>query len=288
MPLRLFALLLSIPASSLAQFSPAFFSDEAYWGDGKAEFLTYEAQQMRYGQAHPSEVIHIVVREPFSNHELVKAEPGSKGGSYPVVKLNQILRIPTGLYVYQQMHSAFWRADSGRLVKATLTSNDSCGNTYKEFRALPGLAALAGLAWTYEWRTYWEGMSAGEETVRAGREAIFYDELPVRVRTIDFSKGEAAGFAVPLAGTIIRSRKDEVQFATAQVNWSRRGDAIVVEVAHAGGADRFTLGAKRPHLLREWQQADGGRLKLRQALKIDYWNFHSPGDAERAAPSAIE
>lgn len=281
MPLRLLVFLLSLAATSLAQFSPAFFSDDAYWGDGKAEFNTYDAQQVRYGAARPSEVLHILVREPFSNRELVKAESGSAGGSYAVIKLNQILRIPTGIYVYQQMHSAFWRADSGRLVKATVTSNDSCGNTYKEFRVLAGLAALAGRGWTYEWRTYWEGMSAGEETVRAGADAIFYDELPVRVRTIDFTRGDAGGFPVPLAPTIIRSKKDDVQFASAQVNWKRAGETIVVEVAHADGADRFTLDPKPPHLLREWQQADGGRLRLRQSLKIDYWNYNKPGDAER-------
>jgi hypothetical protein len=282
MPLfRSLALLLSVAASSLAQFSPAFFQDDAYWGDGKAEFNTYEAQQVRYGAARASEVLHILVREPFSNRELVKAEPGSAHGSYPVIKLNQVLRIPTGVYVYQQMHSAYWRADSGRLVKASLTSNDSCGNTYKELRALAGLAAIGGRGWTYEWRTYWEGMSAGTETVRGGKEAVFYDELPVRVRTIDFSKGEGGEFAVRLAPTIIRSKKDEVNFAAAQVKWGRSGEAIAVEVAHAAGTDRFTLEAKWPHLLREWQQADGGRLKLRRSLKLDYWNYHKAGDMER-------
>lgn len=281
MLLRLLLSLFAFATSSLAQFLPAFFQDEAYWGDGLAEFTTYEAQQVRYGEARPCEVLHIVVREPFSNRELVKAELGSTGGSYPVIKLNQVLRIPTGVYVYQQMHSAFWRADSGRLVKASLTSHDACGNSYKELRALAGLAAIGKRGWTYEWRTYWEGMSAGTETVRGGKDAIFYDELPVRVRTIDFTKAQAGGFSVLLTASIIRSKKDEVKFAPAQVNWARKSEAIVVEVAHAGGRDVFTLEAKRPHLLREWQQADGGRLKVRRSLKIDYWNMNKNGDAER-------
>ena len=273
--------LLALSAVARAQFTAAWLHDETYWGDGKAEFSTYEAQQVRYGQPRPSEVLHILVREPFSNRELVKAEPGSKGGSYPVIKLNQILRIPTGLYVYQQMHSAFWRADRGALVKATLTSNDSCGNTYKEFRALTGLAALAGRGWSYEWRTYWEGMSAGQATVRAGGDAIFYDELPLRVRTIDFARGSGE-FTVRLAPSIIRSKKDEVKFAPATVRWVAGAETIGIEVAQAGGTDRFTLDARPPHLLREWQQADGGRLRLLRHLKIDYWNYNQLGDAEKA------
>ncbi len=279
--------LLALVSTGGAQFRAEFFQDESYWGDGQAEFTTFDAQQMRYGQARTSEVLHILVCEPFSNRELVKAEPGSAGGSYPVIKLNQILRIPTGVYVYQQMHSAFWRADSGRLVKATLTSNDSCGNTYKEFRALAGPAAWLGSGWSYEWRTYWEGMAAGAETVRGGKDAIFYDELPVRVRTIDFAKGSGE-FVVPLAPTIIGSKKGDVKFSPATVKWVAGAQTIDVEVAHAAGKDRFTLDAKAPHLLREWQQADGGRLKLRKSLKLDYWNHNKLGDEGRLSATAQE
>lgn len=274
-------------ASGEAQFRPEFFQDEAYWGDGKAEFNTYDAQQVRYGQPRPSEVLHILVREPFSNRELVKAEPGSPGGSYPVIKLNQILRIPTGVYVYQQMHSAFWRADSGRLVKATLTSNDSCGNTYKEFGALAGPASWLGAGWRYEWRTYWEGMSAGEKAVRAGKDAIFYDELPVRVRTLDFAKGSGE-FVVPLGPTIISSKKGIVTFSPATVKWAAGAQTVDVQVIHPAGTDRFTLDTKAPHLLREWQQAEGGRLKLRRSLKLDYWNHNKLGDEERLSAAKPE
>ena len=277
---RLLCAALLSTAAARAQFTSAWLHDDAYWGDGKAEFNTYDARQVRYGQPRESEVLHILVREPFADRELVKAEPGTRGGTYPVIKLNQILHIPTGLYVYQQMHSAFWRADTGALVKATLTSNDSCGNTYKEFRALPGLRAIAGRAWRYEWRTYWEGMSAGDSTVRAASSAVFYDELPLRVRTLDFTADGTAEF--PLAPSIIRSKKDDVTFATARVKWTRSAAAILVEIVHPAGTDRFTLDPARPHLLREWQQADGGLLKLKRSLKIDYWNYNQPGGKERA------
>ena len=277
---RLLCTLLLSTASARAQFTSAWLHDDAYWGDGMAEFSIYDAQQVRYGQPRESEVTHILVREPFSDRDLVKAEPGTRGGTFPVIKLNQILHIPTGLYTYQQMHSAFWRADTGALVKATLTSNDSCGNTYKEFRALPGLRALAGPAWRYEWRTYWEGMSAGDTTVRATKNAVFYDELPLRVRTLDFASDGTAEF--PLAATIIRSKADAVSFAPARIKWTRAADAIVVEVVHAAGTDRFTLDPKPPHLLLKWQQADGGQLTLRRSLKIDYWNYNKLGDKERA------
>ncbi len=277
----LFALVVGLGSTAHAQFGTAWLQDEKYWGDGKAEFDLYDAEQVRYGQARKSEVIHIYVREPFSQRELVKAEPGSKGGTYPVLKLNQILHVPTGLYVYQQMHSAFWRTDSGALVKATLTSNDSCGNTFKEFRALAGPASWLGGGWRYEWRTYWEGASAGAENIRAPKNAVFYDELPMRVRTIDFASARNP-FEIQLAPSVVRSKKDDVKFSPASVSWSRSGSQILVKVTAGKLTDEFLLDGDAPHRLREWRMSDGGKLTLRRSLKIDYWNYNKPGDLERA------
>jgi len=275
------ALLLLLATSAHAQFSTAFLRDEKYWGDGKAEFNIYDAQQTRYGQPRSSEVIHILVREPFSNRELVKAEPDTRSGTYPVLKLNQILHVPTGIYLYQQMHSAFWRCDNGALVKATLTSNDSCGNTYKEFRALGGMRGLFTNGWSYEWRTYWEGMSAGKDVIEAPASACFYDELPLRVRTIDFTK-DSGDFMIQLAPTIIGSKKGEVDFQPAKVRWQTQMKTIDVTVNRAGKIEGFVLAKEAPHKLLSWTQADGGTLTLRRSLKIDYWNYNKVGDKERA------
>ena len=283
-------LLIALAATARAQFSAAFLQDEKYWGDGKAEFNIYDAVEMRYGQPRKCEVIHIFVREPFAERDLVKAEPNTRGGTYPVIKLNQILHIPTGVYVYQQMHSAFWRCDTGALVKATLTSNDSCGNTYKEFRALGGLRGLVSAGWRYEWRTYWEGMSAGEEDITGPSGVLFYDELPMRVRTIDFANG-AGGFATAIAGTIVNSKRDRISFIGGSIEWAARAEAIAIRVKigpdpNNAKQDDFLLDPKPPHLLREWKKSDGGSLKLRRSLKLDYWNYNKPGDLERALNDA--
>jgi hypothetical protein len=226
-----------------AQFSAGWLQNPL-WSDGKAEFNIYEAQQVRYGRARSSEVTHIFVQEPFAPDDLVKAEDGSRKGAFPVLKLNQILHIPTGVYVYQQMHSAFWDIRDGALVKASLTSNDSCGNTYKEFRALHGWRGWFGAGWRYEWRTYWEGMSRGEETVRTVTNATFYDELPMRVRTIDFTR-ERGEFEIALAPTIIGSKKDNVQWKSATVRWQVQGETIDLTVSARAGVMASCSSANR-------------------------------------------
>ena len=191
-----------------------------------------------------------------------------------VLKLNQILHVPTGLYVYQQMHSSFWRVDDPQLAKFSLTSNDSCGNTYKEARR-------NGDKLTYEYRTYWDGMAAGNEEVALPPNGYFYDELPWLVRTIDFAK-PGTGFEVQLAGSTINSKKDAIAFKPAKFSWASTPRTIDVTVEHAGGKDQFTLDRDPPHLLREWKAADGSRLKMKRNLKVDYWNYNKPGDRERA------
>ena len=45
--------------------------------------------------------------------------------------------------------------------------------------------------------------------------------------------------------------------------------------------DVFILDSHPPYTLREWRKADGGILKLKHSLKIDYWNYNKLGDLER-------
>lgn len=257
-----------------AQFSPALLQNDSYWADGKAEYNIYGAQLVRYGVPRECEVLHILVREPSDQKQLVKPDDPKRADTINVLKLNQILHIPAGLEVYQQMHSNFWRVDNAQLLKFSLTSNDSCGNTYKEARR-------TGDQFAYEWRTYWDGMASGQEEVKPPANGYFYDELPWLVRTIDWTK-PSNEFEIQLAGSTINSKKDAFAFKPAKVSFSATERTIDVSVKHATGIDHFILDRWFPNLLREWNAADGNKLKMKRNLKVDYWNYNKPGDRERA------
>lgn len=259
-----------------AEFSSAFMND-AYWFDGKAEFNIYEGAIGRYGAPQPAEVIHIFVREDFAPEAMVKADQWDRPGTYPVLKLNQILRVRTGVYVYQQMLSSFWTPENARLIKWSLTSNDSCGNTFK----VATRPRTGGEPWNYRFDTYWEGQVSGTLEVSAPADGIFYDELPARVRTIDFTKPTDA-FTVPLAPTAITAKRGEFPFAPARISYRKDGGMLRVEVEHSKGRDTFVLDAGFPHRLREWRAYDGGVLHLKRSLKLPYWEYNHPGDLERA------
>lgn len=260
--------------SAVAQFTPALLQNSSYWNDGKAEFDIYDAKIAREGAPRPTEVLHILVREPFDLKQLVKPDSWAHRGVIQVLKLNQIVHAPTGLYLVQQMHSSFWRADNARLAKFSLTSNDSCGNSFKE-------GQRSGENFAYQWHTYWDGMADGSEQVTLPPNGFFYDELPLRVRTIDFSK-PTGKFEIQLAPTIINSKKTELVWKPAQVSYQTGEKFINVTVQHAAGKDEFVLDREFPHLLREWTMADGSHLKMKRSLKVAYWKYGQPGDRERA------
>jgi hypothetical protein len=267
-------LCLLLTSSALAQFTPALIQNESYWGDGKAEFNIYDAQIVRDGAPRPCEVLHILVRESFDPKQLVKLDKPNQPDAIPVLKLNQILHEPIGLYVAQQMHSNFWRVDNAQLLKFSLTASDSVGNLYKEGRRDNTSVA-------YEYHTYWDGMAGGKENVVLPANGYFYDELPWLARTIDFQK-PSTPFEVQLAGSIINSKKDNFVFKPAKISFKSTGREIDVAVEHAEGTDHLILDRDFPNLLRQWNAADGSKLKMKRSLKVAYWNYNKPGDREKA------
>ncbi|MFL6537242.1 MAG: hypothetical protein ACJ8JD_03590 [Chthoniobacterales bacterium] len=260
--------------SVFAQFTPALIQNDSYWGDGKAEYSIYGAELVREGASRQCEVVHILVREAFDSKQLVKTDDPKRADAFAALKMNQIMTVPVGLLTYQQMHSSFWRSDESKLVKFSLTSSDSYGNTYKEARR-------NGEQFAYEYRTYSDGIANGQENIAVPPNGYFYDELPWLVRTIDFTK-PSAEFEIQLAGSVINPKKDTLAFQPAKISFTSNERSLEVKVRHAAGQDHFTLDRQFPHLLREWKAADGNHLKMKRNLKVDYWNYTKPGDRERA------
>ncbi len=262
---------------SAAPFSDNLLRDEGFWGDGKAEIVVFDAEEKRYGTLRKTEVRHILVRENFAGNEAVKADNWQAPGTYPVIKLNQIITIPTGSYRYDQGHSAFWRQDSGDLIKFTSTTNDSCGLSYKH-----GL--VDGDSWDYRAFTYWEGMSEVKERKTAPAGALLYDELSFKLRTIDF--GKITLFEAPLMDSVIDSKADPITWSSAAFAIARTSEGWRVTVKHNRGTDRFFFDQKSPHTLKRWQRWDGSSLERKHAIRIPYWQLNQPGDERYLKPGA--
>src|SRR5258706_5130447 len=121
-------------AAGSAAAGPEAFAASPLWDDGRAEIDAYDATVRRYGVMRRLTAYLIVVKEDFSKTQLVKADPGHDPKDLlPVLKLNHVINYQTGIYSYHQMASAFFDRGTMELVKLSLTSNEWCGNTYKEY-----------------------------------------------------------------------------------------------------------------------------------------------------------
>jgi hypothetical protein len=237
------------------------------WDDGRAEYNVYRADEVRYGISRPTEIIHIVVKEPFNPKLRVKSDAPP---SIEVIKMNQVINVPTGVYAYHQMHSSFWDRSTGALLKFSMSSNDSCGNSFKLGWLENGFLRL-----TYH--TYWDGEGDGRLDQRIPPDTVFYDELPFRLRWLRRTP-EQAQYRVSLYPTVIGSRLGHPEPQPATIRVARVGGERQVEVRSASGTDRFTFDSAFPYALKAWTRADGSSLTLRKAQRLDYWNHNRPGD----------
>jgi len=197
----------------------------------------------------------------------VKAE---RSGAVDVVKLNQVIDVPTGVYAYHQMQSTFWERATGAVVKLSLSSNDSCGNTFKEGWIDGGTLRLV-------YHTYWDGEADGERRAPIPPGGLFADELPLKLRCL--RRFDPAEYRVRLFPSIVGSKVGTPAFeeATIRVLPAEAG-VVPVEVSRAGGVDRFAFDEAPPHVLRSWKRAGGGALELLKSIRLDYWNHGHPGD----------
>lgn len=266
------AILLAPKTHGENPFTDNLLKDADHWSDGKAEISIYDATEVRYGKPRETEIRHIVVTESFAPDSLVKADDWRTAGARPVIKLNQVIRVPTGSYRYDQMHSSFWSQDNGSLVKFSLAGIDSCGNTYKEGR-------IEGRELEYEVRTYWEGMDRIDQTRTLPEDALFYDELPFKLRLLDWEN--ASGFSAPVFPSVVSSRADALEPEPGKFVIATNETTHTVTLSRNEKVDVFIFEKSKPHRLIEWQRSDGGSLRLRQSGRLDYWNHNQTGDEEQ-------
>jgi hypothetical protein len=254
-------------ARAASPFSPEILRDRL-WDDGKAEYDVYEALETREGLARSARVVHVIVKEPFNMKLRVKAD---RPPAVDVIKMNQVVDVPAGAYAYHQMHSSFWERATGALVKFSMSSNDTCGNAFKE-------GWIGGGSLRLLFHSYWDGEGDGERESVIPPGGVFYDELPFRLRTL--SRFDPAQYTIPLYPSVVGSKLGSPSFTPATIRVLPAGEdgSLRVEVSRPGGVDRFAFRKAAPHVLTRWERPDGSRLELKKSQRLDYWNHHAPGD----------
>jgi hypothetical protein len=267
------------PAGSAAR-GPESFAASPLWDDGRAEIDAYEATVRRYGELRRLTAYLIVVKEDFSKTQLVKADPGHDPQDLlPVLKLNHVINYQTGIYSYHQMASAFFDRGSMELVKLSLTSNEWCGNTYKEYARRDGGGTL-------HVHTYWDGQSEASYPIPAGADVVFQDALPLYIRSLPQAPGTARALRLVPSQIDSRGAKPEIRPATLKAAAEERVQTPAGEFRalrwelHAGEGppEIFWTSRDHPYVLVAWDRPDGSGYRLKWTQRLAYWTLNRPGD----------
>jgi len=276
-PVCLILVFLAVPHLVAAQFVPALLQNRSYWGDGKSEIDFYQAEFVRDGEPHACELVMILTPLFVAPNDLAPMADNKVAGAVPAIRMNQVATIPRGVTAELRSIEALWRMDSMSLARLSFTGNDISGNVAK---TLIEVRQPNQVSWTYSCQSYLGKVDAPALAL-GPKQSLGYDELPVRVRTIDFTKpaGEAE---VDMAGTLSSSAKEFDGLKPAKISWKASERTINVQVQHPSGKDEFVLDANFPFLLREWRAADGTHLKMKNSIRADYRKYLRNGDRERA------
>ena len=278
--------------ASAATAAPNVFAANSLWDDGRAEIDAYQASMRRYGVPRLMTAYLIVVKEDFSKKQLVKADPDHDPADlFTVLKLNHVINYQTGIYSYHQMASCFFDRSTMDLVKLSLTSNEWCGNTYKEFTRRGGRGSL-------HLRTYWDGMAEATHEVPVGPDVVFYDQLPLWIRSLPQTPGTTRSLRLlpseidskgskpePRPATLTAVTAEEVLVVPAGLFRTVRWDLKIGDTR----PDTFWTARDEPYVLVAWDRADGSGYRLKWTQRLAYWKLNHPGDEkylEGPAPAA--
>jgi hypothetical protein len=261
-----------------AEFVPALLANRSYWGDGKSEIDFYQAEFMRDGETHQCEVTLIFTPMFVEPNTMARVEEAKRPpAAIPAIQMLEMATVPRGLAPELRSIEALWRMDSMSLARLVFAGSDSTGTFSKAVREK---REGSSVSWSYVSDTY-GGRTDPQPIAIGSKQIVACDELPLRVRALDFSKA-AGDFEVDLAPTLASPAKEFGDIKPAKISWKRGERTIQIDVQDAGGKDALEVDANFPFLLREWRRADGTHWKMKNSIRADYRKYLKNGDRERA------
>jgi hypothetical protein len=194
--------------------------------------------------------------------------------------MNEMFNLARGLVSDQISVHASWRADDASLRELSVAGTDGIGQLMKTLVAVRD-EETHKVRWQYRCPSCEKQAASEDFDSPDGTAEVFYDELPLRVRLLDF--GKATGETeVRLFPTMTVDGNKVREFQPAKISWNVGDRTIEIDVKHPAGKDHFVLDRDFPFLLREWQMADGSRLRMKASLRLDCRDYLKNGDRERA------
>ncbi|WP_304064400.1 hypothetical protein [Pedobacter glucosidilyticus] len=240
------------------------WANQNHWDDGLAEVAVYEATRTIYGKVRSFDYTYITVSEDFNKAFRVKTDDYQLKDLYKVLKVNAFARIPTDNYPYHLLTSMFFlRENALNLDKMTTSSQEWCGNTFKEY-----LQDHKGFNLTYH--SYWDTEGDGETKIAAG--ILLEDQLNYTLRALKFQEGLT--FSAPVLESQISSKvgKLKVYDANFKISDDKASNTWKVELTlEKDKVNTYYFAKAYPNVLMKQNTWDGRNLVLKDLSRYAYW-----------------
>lgn len=255
-------------SSALSQNFNKEWANNKLWYDGLAEVATYDAQKTVYKKQRNFDYTYITVAEDFNKKFRVKTDDYKRKDLYKVMKLNAFASIKTENYPYHYLSSMFFYFDKPwEMDKMTTSSQEWCGNTYKEYLNNSNQYLM-------KYHSYFDEEGDGEQKIAS--ETLFEDQLSYTLRTLKFKEG--LNFDAKILESQITNKVGKLKIYDAKLK-IEDGDNDILDKAtwkvtvtlEPNKNNIYYFEKSYPNLLLKQNTWDGLNLTLKQTSRYAYW-----------------
>ncbi|KAA0224537.1 hypothetical protein EDS67_23290 [candidate division KSB1 bacterium] len=263
-----------------------------WWGDGKAELSSYQTKTQRYGELREGNAVLVFVTEEISRTTRIKVESEAipPADRAPVMKLNHVVKFPTGIYDYSLLTSTFSSIESefGRPpfepLKISFTAQEWCGHVYQMLIPQRDQVELT-------LHSYFQSEGDQKRSIKLPANAAFEDNLLIWIRELKgevLSAGQRRALQILPSAWASRSGHQDVEFQGGSII-KDEGEVVKLSEGNAPSwrwtwqvgsrTEMYWVEKAYPHRILKWKSSDGGEGELIKTLRLPYWQLHGNNDA---------
>ncbi len=276
----------------LLAMSPAAAQDFwSWWGDGKAELSSYQTKTQRYGELRQGYAVLIFVTEDISRTTRLKVESEAipPADRVPVLKLNHVVKFPTGIYDYSLLTSTFSGIESelGRPpfepLKISFSAQEWCGHVFQMLLPQRDQVELT-------LHSYFQSEGDQKRSIKLPANAAFEDNFPIWIRELKgevLAAGQRRSLQILPSAWASRSGHQQVAFQAGSII-KEEGEAVKLGEGNTPSwrwtwqigsrTETYWVEKAYPHRILKWQSSDGGEGVLIKTLRLPYWQLHDNDD----------
>ncbi len=263
---------------------------KGHWYDGNAELATYRIEEMRYGELRNGVRVMVFVTEPMRLATHIKPdEKLPDDEQIAVIKLNDLLKFPTGVYDYSIMTSTFSSVEKKNdiplmsAMKVAFSGQEWCGQVYERY--IRKSKTFSGELFSYfesegekEFAIPLDNNPEPEENlwilIRELKEPFLQPGHNRRLRLIPSTWHRRKTHTSPrvVEAMVTKSKPTKVPTALGtlkahEFTWSYEDGTTSVLVEKAW-----------PHRILSWKERDGGSGTVLRVRREPYWRIHDNDD----------